>query len=73
MKSCYGILQQGDPGSQAKTYVTLYSNMNIKNAEVKDVEYISYTKKRMELSYSLDLATGFDIQYFIYKKRKWHV
>ena len=58
----------GGSGSQAKTYVTLYSNMNIKNAEVKDVEYISYTKKRMELSYSLDLATGFDIQYFIYKK-----
>ena len=42
--------------------------MEIKNAAVTSVRYNSYEDKEMDLTYSMDLATGFDIQYSIYKK-----
>ena len=58
----------GSQGSAAQMYVTLYSGMQIKNAAVTSVRYNSYEDKEMDLTYSMDLATGFDIQYSIYKK-----
>ena len=58
----------GAQGEAARKNITLYKEMKINDPAVTEIEYKSYMEKTLTLTYNMDLASGFEIQYSIGKK-----